>query len=82
MEWIDRKRIPEVRVRITGLGVRQRLIGGREIRWLEIGGPRVGKRGGWTVEMLADSGEMRQSRIPIAASIMAVLRGKNECNPS
>lgn len=73
VQGIDGERVPEVRVGIAGLGVRQRLVRGREVGGLEVGGARVRERRGRAVQVLADGGEVRQPRVPVAAPIVPVL---------
>lgn len=73
MQGVDGEGVPEVRVGVAGLRVRQRLVRGREVRGLEIGGARVRERRGRAVQVLADGGEVRQPRVPVAAAIVPVL---------
>lgn len=73
VQRVDGERVPEVRVGVAGLGVRQRLVRGGEVRRLEVGGSGVGERRGRAVQVLADRREVREPRVPVAAPIVAVL---------
>lgn len=73
VQGVDGERVPEVRVGVAGLGVRQRLVRGWEVGGLEVGGARVRERRGRAVQVLADGGEVRQPRVPVAAPIVPVL---------
>ncbi len=57
--WVDTKRVAQVGVRVAGLGVRQRLVRGGEVRRLEVraGGVREGRLR--AVEVLAHRGNVR-----------------------
>lgn len=73
VQRVDGERVPEVRVGVAGLGVRQRLVRGGEVRRLEVGGSGVGERRGRAVQVLADRREVREPRVAVAAPIVAVL---------
>lgn len=73
VQGVDGEGVPEVRVGVAGLGVRQRLVRRGEVGGLEVGGARVRERRGRAVQVLADGGEVRQPRVPVAAPIVPVL---------
>lgn len=73
VERVDGEGVPEVRVGVAGLGVRQRLVRGWEVGGLEVGGARVGERRSRAVQVLADRREVGEPRVPVAAPIVPVL---------
>lgn len=72
-------RFPQMRVGVGRLGVGQLLVGRGKVGWrLIFGDSSVGE--GWrgTVEVLPGGGEVGDSRIPIAAPVVAILEEKKK----
>lgn len=71
-------RFSQMRVGVGGLRVSQLLVGRRKVgRWLVFGDSSMGKGRRGAVEMLPGGREVRETRVPIAARVVAILGQRN-----
>lgn len=73
VQGVDVEGVAQVRVRVTGLRVGDGLVGGREVRRLEVGAGRVREGGRRAVQVLADRRQVGQPRVAIAAAVVSLL---------